>query len=153
MDRKEKSWIKELDQPSQVTSVDSVGFLDRFIGIGNASEKHLLLPPKKQLNKNKTQGQNQPKIISGTVKTSAHRSVVDVDDTSWIEARKKRFPKRDTNPDENTVQCSTGEITAPSATSDQSQSVNIIKYSKRNITKPDSLKVKKSLFEKLMELD
>lgn len=85
------NWFKEIDPPSSSGLGASISYLDQLIGGGN-TQKQYLYPP---LKKTTTREKPKQNIIKRSLnhQIAAPKLGIDVDDTKWIEERKKRFPK------------------------------------------------------------
>lgn len=93
MDKPETVWFKNIIKPD-LDAGQSGGYLDRLTGCNDPKDRQYLANRKTKRNgKHKP---NKSKIPNEIIKKSINCKLNSVvDDAKWIEERKKRFPKKD----------------------------------------------------------
>lgn len=150
MTNKQSSWFSDIVDPAVSALQANSSYIDSLIG-SKKSRTHVAQPRRcdqhrSQILKNQTVCPVPRKYPS----TKTKSSVVDLDDTKWIEERRKKFPRLNGDeevPRQCKVDCSIEAANSNTPTS----SVASMGKDRVHSASRVSERRKKSLFEKLME--
>lgn len=143
----ENKWFNDIVPQEETTLRQSVGYLDRMIS-GGTQKQYLISNRKGPIKQTRPQKQNDDKRTPRKLKHSKDI----IDDAKWIEERRNRFPKvgADKNPSKSQVNESNPQT---SQNKNSSSGDTTCRTTKKSDNMSNSSQRKKTLFQKLMDMD
>ena len=143
-----KSWCSSIVPPEVSSTTASDSYLDRMIGKGDRDLINFLPPKNNKFKKISKLDDRATKHVDKKRRPALHSGslVTNIDDVSWLEDRRKRFPKLG-EPAPSEVKTANGEAECPKS---------ITQSGKKRPSMPESgapKNRKKTLFERLTETD
>lgn len=156
MQRKANNWFNEIEAPKPSSVLgQSADYLDRLIGGQSSSQKRYYMPTvkrnkdgtTKKVNNQQPKRENNSAIPKDNVPNKTKLAITDIDDTKWIEERKRKFPKID----DVRLKVETSYQIPVENTSDLKNIEPINKPNKSKVINRQVNQRKKTLFEMLMD--
>lgn len=159
---KSSKWFDSIKPPENKMPGGGAGYLDRMMGTSEQVQRQFLTNPRSQIQKSKPKINSQaskPKQ-NPAIKTKITNPAIDVEDANWIADRKKRFPKTTAdlaNDKCDTIAAAVKTTAIPQDTPKENpisqQPSSTAKPNNKGPQAPNNNRRKKTLFEKLMEMD
>lgn len=155
-ERNNNQWFRDVNPLERVGLAESVSYLDRMIGGGGRTQRQFLTS-KKRDPLNKTNNKHHRPSDCNKESTKPNVPGLDLDGANWIADRKKRFPKianSDTSGGDANENMSC-EVGVKNESKDNSglDNKSHFQHLKSNTKNASIVTRKKTLFEKLMEMD